>query len=194
MAEGTNTRFVPTSSSDGPEEPYERYVGRGGVAKTRSKISRRTSRPIGSVATASLLANRFRLPWQAAAYGPKDTSRRKLVEAGVRRVQLDAVRLKPIEIGGRVRRLLTRRCVWTWGMRSPRSTPVARSLAGHRMLSCIIRAKSSRSLRGFTSARSTMGSVTSMRPSEPEAPSTSQAGRSRTRPRRRDERPQARDR
>lgn len=44
----------------------------------------------------------------AAAYWLLDELRRKLVEAGIRRMQLDTLRLYLIKIGGRVRELLTK--------------------------------------------------------------------------------------
>ncbi len=44
----------------------------------------------------------------AAAYWLLDALRRKLVEAGVRRMQLDTLRLLLVKIGGRVRELTTR--------------------------------------------------------------------------------------
>ncbi len=53
-------------------------------------------------------ANQFRLLLHAAAYWLLDALRGKLVKAGVRRMQLDTLRLMRIKIGGRVRQLLTR--------------------------------------------------------------------------------------
>ncbi len=57
---------------------------------------------------ALLWANQFRLLLHAAAYWLLDVLRRRLVEAGVRRMQLDTLRLLLIKIGGRVRQRLTR--------------------------------------------------------------------------------------
>jgi hypothetical protein len=55
------------------------------------------------------LANHFRLLLHAAAYWLLDVLlRRKLVAAGVERMQLDTLRVYLIKIGGRVRELLTR--------------------------------------------------------------------------------------
>ena len=54
------------------------------------------------------LANQFRLLLHAAACWLLDTLRRKLVAAGTERLQLDTLRLTLINIGGRVRQLLTR--------------------------------------------------------------------------------------
>jgi hypothetical protein len=53
-------------------------------------------------------ANRFRLLLHAAAYWPLDGLRRKLIEAGIRRMQLDTLRLLVVKVGGRVRQLLTK--------------------------------------------------------------------------------------
>jgi Transposase DDE domain group 1 len=54
-------------------------------------------------------ANQFRLMLDAAAYWLLDALRRKLVEASVRRMQLDTLRLLLVlKIGGRVRQLLTK--------------------------------------------------------------------------------------
>ncbi len=53
-------------------------------------------------------ANQFRLLLHAAAYWLLDALRAKLVEAGVRRMQLDTLRLMLVKIGGRVRQLLAK--------------------------------------------------------------------------------------
>jgi hypothetical protein len=57
------------------------------------------------------LANQFRLVLHAAAYWLLDTLRTKLLECGVKRMQLDTLRLSLIKIGGRVRELLTKVCL-----------------------------------------------------------------------------------
>ena len=54
------------------------------------------------------LANQFRLLLHAAAYWLLDEVRRRLVGAGIRRMQLDTLRLLLVKIGGRVRQLLTK--------------------------------------------------------------------------------------
>jgi Transposase DDE domain group 1 len=54
------------------------------------------------------LANQFRLLLHACAYWLMDALRRKLIEGGMRRIQLDTLRLRLIKIGGRVRELLTK--------------------------------------------------------------------------------------
>ncbi len=53
-------------------------------------------------------ADRFRLLLHAAAYWLLDELRGRLVAAGVRRMQLDTLRLRLIKIGGRVRQPLTK--------------------------------------------------------------------------------------
>jgi hypothetical protein len=50
----------------------------------------------------------FRLLLHAVAYWLLDALRRKLVEAGVERMQLDPLRLLLVKIGGRVRHLMTK--------------------------------------------------------------------------------------
>jgi hypothetical protein len=54
------------------------------------------------------MANQFRLLLHAAAYFLLDTLRRKMVESGARRMQLETLRLTLIRIGGRLRELLTK--------------------------------------------------------------------------------------
>lgn len=54
-----------------------------------------------------LFGNQFRLLLHAAAYWLLDTLRRKLVTGGIKRMQLDTLRLYLIKIGGRVRKLFT---------------------------------------------------------------------------------------
>ena len=54
------------------------------------------------------VANQFRLLLHAAAYWLMDALRRKLIEGGSRRMQLDTLRLGLIKIGGRVRELMTK--------------------------------------------------------------------------------------
>ncbi len=50
----------------------------------------------------------FRLLLHAAAYWLMDELRRRLVATGVRRMQLDTLRLGLIKVGGRVRQLSTK--------------------------------------------------------------------------------------
>jgi hypothetical protein len=54
------------------------------------------------------VANQFRLLLHAAAYWLMDALRRKLIESGARRMQLDTLRLSLIKIGGRVKELVTK--------------------------------------------------------------------------------------
>ncbi len=104
LEKGANTRFVVTSRSDEPEELYDWYVRRGeaeGWIKD-FKLALKADR----LSCHRFFANQFRLLLHAAAYWLLDALRGKLVEAGVRRMQLDTLRLLLIKIGGRVRQLL----------------------------------------------------------------------------------------
>jgi hypothetical protein len=106
LQKGTNTRFVVTSRSEEPEELYDWYVRRGeaeGWIKD-FKLALKADR----LSCHRFFANQFRLLLHAAAYRLLDTLRRKLVERGVRRMQLDTLRLLVVKIGGRVRQLLTK--------------------------------------------------------------------------------------
>ena len=53
-------------------------------------------------------ANQFRLLLHAAAYWLLDELRRRLMVGGIRRIQLDTLRLTLIKIGGRVHQMLTK--------------------------------------------------------------------------------------
>jgi hypothetical protein len=107
LQKGTNTRFVVTSRPDEPPQKlYDWYVGRGeaeGWIKD-FKLAIKADR----LSCHRFFANQFRLLLHAAAYWLLDALRTKLVEAGVRRMQLDTLRLLLIKIGGRVRQLLTK--------------------------------------------------------------------------------------
>jgi hypothetical protein len=54
------------------------------------------------------VANQFRLLVHAAAYWLMDALRRKLMDSGAVRMQLDSLRLGLIKIGGRARELMTK--------------------------------------------------------------------------------------
>jgi Transposase DDE domain group 1 len=106
LEKGTNTRFVVSSRSDEPEELYDWYVRRGeaeGWIKD-FKLAIKAER----LSCHRFFANQFRLLLHAAAYWLLDALRAKLLGAGVRRMQLDTLRLMLIKIGGRVRQLLTK--------------------------------------------------------------------------------------
>lgn len=106
MEESTNTRFVVTNKSDGPDELYEHYTKRG---ETENRIKDlKVALKADRLSCHRFWANQFRLLLHAAAYWLLDTLRRKLVVAGMERMQLDTLRLKLVKIGGRVRELLTR--------------------------------------------------------------------------------------
>jgi hypothetical protein len=101
---GENTRFVVTSRSDDPQRLYNWYIRRG-EAEGWIKDFKRAIKA-DRLSCHRFFANQFRLILHAAAYWLLDALRRKLVEAGVRRMQLDTLRLMLIKIGGRVRQLL----------------------------------------------------------------------------------------
>ncbi len=106
MEQGTNTRFVVTSRSDRPKDLYEWYVRR---AESENWIKDlKLALKADRLSCHRFIANQFRLLLHAAAYWLLDALRRKLVAAGVRRMQLDTLRLLLIKIGGRVRQLLTK--------------------------------------------------------------------------------------
>jgi hypothetical protein len=106
LEKGTNTRFVVSSRSDEPQELYDWYVRRGeaeGWIKD-FKLALKADR----LSCHRFFANQFRLILHAAAYWLLNALRSKLVEASVRRMQLDTLRLLLVKIGGRVRELLTK--------------------------------------------------------------------------------------
>ena len=106
MEKGTNTRFVVTTRTDRPKDLYEFYARRGESENWIKdlKVHMKAHR----LSCHRFIANQFRLLLHAAAYWLMDALRRKLVSSGVRRMQLDTLRLMLIKIGGRVRELLTK--------------------------------------------------------------------------------------
>ena len=106
MEKGTNTRFVLTTRTDGPKDLYEFYARRGESENWIKdlKVHMKADR----LSCHRFIANQFRLLLHAAAYWLMDALRRKLLRGGVRRMQLDSLRLRLIKIGGRVRELLTK--------------------------------------------------------------------------------------
>ena len=106
LQKGTNTRFVVSSRSDEPQRLYDWYVRRG-ESENRIKDFK-VALKADRLSCQRFLANQFRLLLHAAAYWLLDTLRRKLVAAGIERMQLDTLRLSLIKIGGRVRQLLTK--------------------------------------------------------------------------------------
>ena len=107
MAEGQNTRFVVTSKRTAdPKKLYDWYVERGESENWIKdfKLAIKADR----LSCHRFMANQFRLLLHAAVYWLLDTLRRRLVMAGVRRMQLDTLRLSLIKIAGRVRQLLTK--------------------------------------------------------------------------------------
>jgi hypothetical protein len=106
MEEGTNTRFVVTNKPDEPEDLYDHYTERG---ETENRIKDlKVALKADRLSCHRFFANQFRLLLHAAAYWLMDTLRRKLVVAGIERMQLDTLRLRLVKIGGRVSELLTK--------------------------------------------------------------------------------------
>jgi hypothetical protein len=106
MEEGTNTRFVVTNKPDEPDELYAHYTERG---ETENRIKDlKVALKADRLSCHRFWANQFRLLVHAAAYWLMDTLRRKLVLAGIERMQLETLRLRLVKIGGRVRELLTK--------------------------------------------------------------------------------------
>jgi hypothetical protein len=106
MEEGTNTRFVVTNRPDEPDELYAHYTERG---ETENRIKDlKVALKADRLSCHRFVANQFRLLLHAAAYWLMDTLRKKLVDEGIERMQLDTLRLKLVKIGGRVRELLTK--------------------------------------------------------------------------------------
>jgi hypothetical protein len=106
LERGTNTRFVLTSNNkEQPKELYDWYVRRG-EAEGWIKDFKRALKA-DRLSCHRFFANQFRLLLHAAAYWLLDALRRRLVARGVRRMQLDTLRLWLIKVGGRVRELLT---------------------------------------------------------------------------------------
>jgi hypothetical protein len=114
MEQGGNTRFVVTNKkkTQRSDKLYDFYVRRGESENWIKdfKLALKADR----LSCCRFLANQFRLLLHAAAYWLLDVLRRKLVAAGIERMQLDTLRLYLIKIGGRVRQLLTRvrSCAW----------------------------------------------------------------------------------
>ena len=106
MEQGTNRRFVVTTRADEPKALYEFYARRGESENWIKdfKLHIKADR----LGCHRFIANQFRLLLHACAYWLMDALRRKLMESGVRRMQLDTLRLRLVKIGGRVRELATK--------------------------------------------------------------------------------------
>jgi hypothetical protein len=95
MEKGTNTRFVVTTRNDEPKALYEFYARRGAGENWIKdfKLHVKADR----LSCHRFMANQFRLLLHAAAYWLMDALRRKLIERGSRRMQLDTLRLRLIK-------------------------------------------------------------------------------------------------
>ncbi len=107
LEKGTNTRFVVTSRrTDEPKRLYDWYVRRGEVEGWIKDFKRGLK--ADRLSCCRFWANQFRLLLHAAAYWLLDELRRRLTATGVRRTQLDTLRLLVVKVGVRVRQLLTK--------------------------------------------------------------------------------------
>jgi Transposase DDE domain group 1 len=106
MEQGTNTRFLVTTRTDEPRDLYTFYVRRGESENWIKdfKVHMKADR----LSCHRFISNQFRLLLHACAYWLMDSLRRKLLQRGMRRIQLDTLRLRLVKIGGRVRELLTK--------------------------------------------------------------------------------------
>lgn len=106
MEQGTNTRFLVTTRTDEPRDLYTFYARRGESENWIKdfKVHMKADR----LSCHRFISNQFRLLLHACAYWLMDALRRKLLQRGMRRIQLDTLRLRLVKIGGRVRELLTK--------------------------------------------------------------------------------------
>jgi hypothetical protein len=89
MEQGTNRRFLVSTRHEAPKELYEFYAKRGESENWIKdfKLHMRADR----LSCHRFIANQFRLLLHAAAYWLMDALRRKLIEGGSRRMQLDTL-------------------------------------------------------------------------------------------------------
>lgn len=106
MEQGTNRRFIVTTRKDAPKTLYEFYARRGEGENWIKDLKLHIK--ADRLSCHRFIANQFRLLLHACAYWLMDALRRKLLESGVRRMQLDTLRLRLIKVGGRVRELVTK--------------------------------------------------------------------------------------
>jgi hypothetical protein len=97
---------VVTSRPEGASDLYDWYVRRGETEGWIKDFKRALK--ADRLSCQRFFANQFRLLLHAAAYWLLDELRRRLMAAGIQRMQLDTLRLYLIKIGGRVRQLLTK--------------------------------------------------------------------------------------
>jgi hypothetical protein len=117
MEQATKRRFVLTTRSDESKALYEFYARRG-EAENWIKDFNKVHLMADRLSCHRFISNQFRLLLHACAYWLMDMFRRKLIERGARRMQLDTLRLSLIKIGGRVRELLTKSVyIWPRGIR-----------------------------------------------------------------------------
>lgn len=103
MEQGTNTRFVVTNRTASPSRVYSSYLQRGETENWIKDL--KCACQADRLSCSRFWANQFRLLLHAAAYWLLDTLRRWLARSGVKRMQLDTLRLQVVKIGGWVREL-----------------------------------------------------------------------------------------
>jgi hypothetical protein len=106
MEQGTNRRFVLTTRSDTPKALYEFYARRGEGENWIKDLKLHIK--ADRLSCHSFIANQFRLLLHACAYWLMDALRRKLIESGSPRMQLDTLHLRLVKVGGRIRELATK--------------------------------------------------------------------------------------
>ena len=106
LEQGPNTRFVVTSRDDPPAALYAWYVDRGEPENWIKDLKNACF--ADRLSCHRFWANQVRLLRHAAAYWLLDTVRRWLAALRVPRMQLDALRLRLLKVGGRVRQLRDR--------------------------------------------------------------------------------------
>ena len=107
MEKGTNTRFVVSTRNDAPKDLCAQWSVRRAESENWIK-DLKLALKADRLSCHRFIANQFRLLLHAAAYWLLDALRRRLVAAGVGRMQLDTLRLLLIKVGGRVRQLLSK--------------------------------------------------------------------------------------
>jgi hypothetical protein len=107
MEGGTNRRFVVSTKVDEPKALYEFYAQRGEGENWIKDFKVHVK--ADWLSCHRFIANQFRLLVHACAYWLMEGAlRRELMESGIRRMQLDTLRLRLLKIGGRVRELRTK--------------------------------------------------------------------------------------
>jgi hypothetical protein len=105
LAKGPNTRFLVTTRTDPPLAVYTSYVDRGAAEQWIGEL--KLGCYADRLSDRRFWANQFRLLLYVAAYWLLDTLRRRVVQRGLARLELQTLRLRLLKLSGRVRELLT---------------------------------------------------------------------------------------